>query len=33
MSSRAELELSYKVGNAPINLYPFPHFFIQNVPL
>jgi hypothetical protein len=31
MSSRAELELTYKVANAPINLYPYPHFFIRDV--
>ncbi|MGZ5035782.1 MAG: hypothetical protein ACXWG8_05370 [Usitatibacter sp.] len=31
MSSRAELELTYKVANAPINVYPYPHFYIRDV--
>lgn len=31
MSSNAELHLSYKVGNAPISLFPFPHMFVENV--
>ena len=31
MSSSAELHVSYKVGNAPINMYPFPHFFVGGV--
>jgi hypothetical protein len=31
MSSRAELELTYKVGNAPINVFPYPHFYIRDV--
>ena len=30
MSSSAELHLSYKVGNAPIQTYPYPHFFLEN---
>ncbi len=31
MSSDAELHLLYKVGNAPVNLYPFPHFYLRDV--
>lgn len=31
MSSSAELHLSYKVGNAPVSMFPFPHFFVQDV--
>lgn len=31
MSSGAELHLSYKVGNAPLSMFPFPHFFLQDV--
>jgi hypothetical protein len=27
----AELHLAYKVGNAPINLFPYPHFYLENV--
>lgn len=31
MSSSAELYLSYKVGNAPIAMFPFPHFYVRDV--
>jgi hypothetical protein len=31
MSSGADLHLLYKVANAPINTYPYPHFFVQDV--
>src|SRR3954464_288478 len=31
MSSNAELHLAYKVGNAELSLFPYPHFFVQNV--
>ena len=31
MSSSAELHLSYKVGNAPVSMFPFPHFYVQDV--
>ena len=31
MSSDAELHAAYKVANAPLNLYPYPHFFVQDV--
>jgi hypothetical protein len=31
MSSSAELHLSYKVGNAPLSLFPFPHFYVRDV--
>jgi hypothetical protein len=31
MSSGADLQPCYKVANAPLNLFPFPHFFIQDV--
>ena len=27
----AELHLTYKVGNAPFNMFPYPHFYLQNV--
>ena len=26
-----ELHVSYKLGNAPINFFPFPHFYCENV--
>ena len=31
MSSDAELHLFYKVANAPVNPYPFPHFYVRDV--
>ena len=31
MSSSAELQLAYKVSNAPINLFPYPHFVVNDV--
>jgi hypothetical protein len=31
MSSSAELQLAYKVSNAPINLFPYPHFVVHDV--
>lgn len=31
MSSSAELEVLYKVGNAPVQGYPFPHFYLRDV--
>lgn len=31
MSSSAELHLSYKVGNAPLSMFPYPHFYVQDV--
>jgi hypothetical protein len=32
MSSRAaDLQPSYKVANAPLNLFPYPHFFVQDI--
>ena len=31
MSSSAELQLAYKVSNAPMNLFPFPHFVVHEV--
>lgn len=27
----AELHLAYKVGNVPINMFPYPHFYLENV--
>lgn len=27
----AELHLAYKVGNVPFNMFPYPHFYLQNV--
>jgi hypothetical protein len=31
MSSSVELHLSYKIANAPINGFPFPHLYIRDV--
>lgn len=31
MFSDAELQLAYKVGNVPFNLFPFPHFYLPEV--
>jgi hypothetical protein len=31
MSSDAELHAAYKVANAALNLYPYPHFFVEDV--
>lgn len=31
MSLNAELHLAYKVANAPINMFPYPHFFVRDV--
>ena len=32
MSSRAaDLQPCYKVANAPLNLFPYPHFFVQDI--
>ncbi|HYC38363.1 MAG TPA: hypothetical protein VEC19_18190 [Usitatibacter sp.] len=31
MSSSAELHVAYKVGNAPIQPYPYPHVFIESI--
>lgn len=31
MFSDAELQLAYKVGNAPFNMFPYPHFYIPDV--
>lgn len=31
MSSAAELHLLYRIGNAPVNLFPFPHFYVRDV--
>ena len=30
MSSNAELHLAYRVSNAPLNLFPYPHFFVED---
>lgn len=30
MSSNAELHLAYKVSNAPLSLFPYPHFFVED---
>lgn len=27
----AELHLAYKVGNVPFNMFPYPHFYLQDV--
>lgn len=31
MSSSAELHLCYKVGNASVSMFPYPHFYLENV--
>ena len=31
MSSDAELQLIYKVANAPVNNWPFPHFYVSDI--
>jgi hypothetical protein len=31
MSSGAELHAAYQVANAPLNLFPYPHFYIENI--
>jgi hypothetical protein len=31
MSSNASLHVLYKVANAPVNLYPFPHIYVRDV--
>ncbi len=31
MSSAAELHMLYRIGNAPINPYPFPHVYVRDV--
>lgn len=31
MSSSAELQLLYRVGNAPIQVFPFPHIYVRDV--
>lgn len=31
MYSDAELQLAYKMGNVPFNMFPFPHFYIPEV--
>jgi hypothetical protein len=31
MSSSAELQLCYKVANAPVSMFPFPHFYLRDV--
>jgi hypothetical protein len=31
MFSDAELQLAYKVGNAPFNMFPYPHFYVPDV--
>lgn len=31
MFSDAEMQLAYKVGNVPFNLFPYPHFYVPDV--
>lgn len=31
MSSSAELHVAYKVANAPLNLFPYPHLYVQDI--
>lgn len=31
MSSSAEMQLLYRIGNAPVRLFPFPHIYVRDV--
>src|SRR5690349_7471779 len=31
MSSSAELHVLYKMANAPVSVYPFPHIYVKDV--
>jgi len=31
MSTAAELQMLYRIGNAPVNPFPFPHFYVRDV--
>ena len=31
MYSDAELQLAYKVGNVPLSMFPYPHFYIPEI--
>ncbi len=31
MYSDAEMQLAYRVGNAPFNMFPYPHFYVPDV--
>jgi hypothetical protein len=31
MSSAVDLQLCYEVANTPLRLFPYPHFFVQNI--
>ena len=31
MSSRVDLHVMYKIANTPINLFPYPHIYVQDV--
>jgi hypothetical protein len=31
MFSDAEMQLAYKVGNVPFNMFPYPHFYVPDV--
>lgn len=31
MFSDAELQLAYKIGNVPFGMFPYPHFYLQDV--
>jgi hypothetical protein len=31
MSSAAELHMLYRIGNAPVNPFPYPHFYVRDV--
>jgi hypothetical protein len=31
MFSDVEMQLAYKLGNASINLFPYPHIYVENI--
>lgn len=31
MFSDVEMNLVYKLGNANINIFPYPHFYLENI--
>jgi len=31
MFSDVEMQLAYKIGNVPMSMFPFPHFYLENI--